>query len=287
MIKLIASDMDGTLLNSKHEISKENIDAIKKAQELGIHFAIATGRMYEDVKPFLEEHDLRSQCIVMNGAEYRDEDGKILRNIDIDKEKAIAIFQIINKYKISAQIYTRDGIYTISKKDEALIGMAYRLRAFEPGTPFEEAIKLASSERHFLNLKYVDDIDNLFSNGLNIAKIVLFYDNIDILKKIKEELKSLDELAISSSFPTNLEINNADAQKGNILSEVIKDMGIESNEVMVIGDSSNDYSMFEKFSVSFAMGNATPEIKEAAKYITDTNDNAGVAKAIYKAINLK
>ena len=63
-------------------------------------------------------------------------------------------------------------------------------------------------------------------------------------------------------------------------------MGIARDEVMVIGDSFNDYSMFEEFKESFAMGNAIDEIKEIAKHITDTNDNAGVAKAIYKALNI-
>ena len=77
-----------------------------------------------------------------------------------------------------------------------------------------------------------------------------------------------------------------DAQKGFILAKVVEKMGIKRDEVMVIGDSFNDYSMFTEFPESFAMENAVPEIKEVAKYITDTNDNAGVAKAIYKILNL-
>ena len=70
MIKLIASDMDGTLLNSNHKISKENLEAIKKAEEMGVKFAIATGRIYEDVEPLLKENGIKCQCIVLNGGEY-------------------------------------------------------------------------------------------------------------------------------------------------------------------------------------------------------------------------
>ena len=75
MIKIIASDMDGTLLNSEHKISSENLKAIKEAQDKGIHFAIATGRDYLDVEPVLKECGLKCECIVSNGAEYRDSNG--------------------------------------------------------------------------------------------------------------------------------------------------------------------------------------------------------------------
>ena len=68
MIKLIASDMDGTLLNSKHTISEGNIKAIKAAQEKGLHFTIVTGRSYDMVKPLLNEFDIQCECILMNGA---------------------------------------------------------------------------------------------------------------------------------------------------------------------------------------------------------------------------
>lgn len=88
MIKLIASDMDGTLLNSKHKISNKNLEAIKKAQEMGIKFTIATGRMYEDVKPLLDECDLICQCIVLNGGEYIDEKGKVIEGIYIEKKRS-------------------------------------------------------------------------------------------------------------------------------------------------------------------------------------------------------
>ena len=82
MIKLIASDMDGTLLNDDHKISKNNLEAIKKTQEMGIDFTIVTGREYGAVKSYLEENDLRCECILNNGAEYRDVDGNIIEEMD-------------------------------------------------------------------------------------------------------------------------------------------------------------------------------------------------------------
>ena len=286
MIKLIASDMDGTLLNSNHEISKENLQAIKKAEEMGVKFAISTGRMYEDVKPLLDECDLKCQCIVLNGGEYIDEEGKVLEGIYIGKKEAREIINMILKENIVAEIYTDKGLYTVNTKEEALMEVAYRIIAFNPETNFENAIKLAETHPHFVNLKYIIDIDEFLNSDIKIGKFVAFYNDEDTTIKVKNKLKCIGELAITGTFTKNIEINNKEAQKGFILAKVADKMGIKRDEVMVIGDSFNDYTMFTEFTESFAMENAVPEIKEIAKYITDTNDNNGVARAIYKILNI-
>jgi len=287
MIKLIASDMDGTLLNSSHKISKENLEAIKKAQEMGIKFAIATGRMYEDVKPLLDECYLICQCIVLNGGEYIDEKGKVIEGIYIDKKEALEIIDMIIKENIVAEIYTNDGLYTVNTKEEALTEVAYRIKAYDPDTGFEEAMELAKSHPHFVNLKYIKDINEFLNSDIKIGKFVAFHNDEETTLNVKKKLESIDGLAISSTFTKNIEINNKEAQKGFILAKVADKMGIKRDEVMVIGDSFNDYTMFTEFTESFAMENAMPEIKEIAKYITATNDNDGVASAIYEMLKIK
>ena len=137
-----------------------------------------------------------------------------------------------------------------------------------------------------MNLKYIKDVNEFLNSDIKIGKFVAFYNDEETTLKVKRKLESIDGLAISSTFTKNIEINNKEAQKGLILAKVTKKMGIKRDEVMVIGDSFNDYSMFTEFTESFAMGNAVKQIKEVAKYVTDTNDNSGVAKAIYKSLNL-
>ncbi|OPJ66101.1 Cof-type HAD-IIB family hydrolase [Clostridium chromiireducens] len=286
MIKLIASDMDGTLLNNNHKIPKENLEAIKKAQEMGVKFAISTGRMYEDVKPLLDECNLRCQCIVLNGGEYIDEDGNVLEGIYIGKEEAREIINMIIKEKIVAEIYTNKGLYTVNDREEALTEVAYRIIAFDPDTSYDEAVKIARNHPHFINLNYIENIEGFLNSDVKIGKFVAFYNDEETTVKVKEKLESIEGLAISSTFTKNIEINNKEAQKGLILAKVAEKMGIKRDEVIVLGDSFNDYSMFTEFTESFAMKNAIPQIREAAKYITDTNDNAGVAKAIYRALNI-
>lgn len=286
MIKLIASDMDGTLLNSKHEISKENLEAIRTAEAAGLTFVIATGRKYDDVEPIIKACDLKCQCILMNGAEYRDEEGNILEQINVDKSKAKQIIDMMQQAAVAVEIYTNKGSYTTETKERALEGITYRIMSFEPGVSFIEAMGMAREYPYFKNLKYITNIDEFLKSDIEIGKILAFHQDVDLVTKLRNNLKTIEGLAVASTFATNIEVNNVKAQKGIILSKVVEKMGIKKDEVIVFGDSFNDYSLFTEFPVSFAMGNAMPEIKEIAKYITETNDNAGVAKGIYKVLEV-
>lgn len=285
MIKLIASDMDGTLLNEKHSIDKETVEAIKKAEEAGIVFAISTGREYDTVEPLLKENNIRCQCVLMNGAEYRDEDGNILEEINIDQKIATKIIQILQREKVSARIFTNKGIYTTDTKEEALKEMVYRTKSFNPEFTEEEAIEVAKGMPYFVSLKYISNLDEFLNSDMEIRKFVAFHNNIELINKMKKIIGEIEGIAVSSSFRDNIEVTHITAQKGIILAKVSEKMGFKREEVMVLGDSFNDYSMFTEFTETVAMGNAIPEIKEIAKYITDTNNNLGVAKAIYRVLD--
>jgi len=285
MIKLIASDMDGTLLNAKHAIDKATVEAIKAAEKLGITFAITTGREYDSVKDHLLENDIRCQCILMNGAEYRDEDGNILEEINIEQKNAIEIVNILQKEKISARIFTNKGIYTTDSKEEALKEVLYRTLSFNPELTEEEALEIAKTQPFFTQLKYAENLKEFLNSGIEIRKFVAFHKDVSLINKIKKIISEIEGIAVSSSFMDNIEITHITAQKGLILAKVSEKMGLKREEVLVLGDSFNDYSMFTEFTESVAMGNAIPEIKEIAKYITDTNDNLGVAKAIYNILD--
>ena len=285
MIKLIASDMDGTLLNSNHDIDKETVDAIREAEEAGIIFAISTGREYDSVKEVLDKHDIKAQCILSNGAEYRDEEGNILDIININNENARKIIDILDKNKFSARIFTNQGIFTTSTREKALEEVIHRTKSFNPELTESEARKISENLRFFTVLKYIDDLDKFFNEDLEVRKFVEFHSDIELKKKKKKELSKIEGLAISSSFRDNIEITDMNAQKGIILEKVAKKLSIEIEEVMILGDSFNDYSMFEIFEETVAMENAIPEVKAIAKYITDSNDNLGVAKAIRNVLN--
>ena len=157
--------------------------------------------------------------------------------------------------------------------------------SFNPGISEDEAREISENLGFFTVLQYIEDINKFFEEGIEVRKFVAFHNNIDLINNMKKVISEIEGLAISSSFSDNIEITDINAQKGIILEKVATKMNIAREEVMILGDSFNDYSMFEIFEETVAMKNAIPEVKAIAKYVTDTNDNLGVAKAIYNVLN--
>ena len=286
MIKLIASDMDGTLLNDDHMISEENLKAIRKAQEMGRHFTIVTGRDYGAVKSYLEECNLKCECILSNGAEYRDINGNIIESVYMNKESAKITFDILNEANLCIQLMTNNGSY-ITNKESDKKAIIDRFKLFNPKMSEEEVEEFVAKFHKERGMKEIDNIYEILESDIEILKIVTFDNDEKLIAELKDKLReNASDLAVASTFSNDIEISDIKAQKGLILAKTIKKMGIDKSEVIVLGDSFNDYSMFTEFENSYAMENAIPEIKEIAKYITDSNNNDGVAKAIYKSLEV-
>ena len=125
------------------------------------------------------------------------------------------------------------------------------------------------------------DLDALERDGVPVYKLFLFSGDLEMLNTIRLRLEENPEIAVASSFVSNLEITDVKAQKGPVLKQYIESLGYTMDEVMVFGDSLNDLSMLSMdFGATVAMENAVPEVKQAAKYITKSNEENGVAYAI-------
>lgn len=286
MIKLIASDMDGTLLNDDHMISEGNLKAIRKAQEMGRHFTIVTGRDYGAVKSYLEECDLKCECILSNGAEYRDVNGNVIESVYMNKDSVKIVFDILNEAGLCIQLMTNNGSY-VSNKESDKKAIIDRFKLFNPKMNEQEVEEFVEKFHEERGMKYIDDVYDILEGNVEVLKIVTFDNDEKLIANLKDKLKeSTNDLAVASTFSNDIEISDIKAQKGLILAKTIEKMGIDKSEVIVLGDSFNDYSMFTEFENSYAMENAIPEIKEIAKYITDSNNNDGVAKAIYKSLEV-
>ncbi|WP_195989857.1 Cof-type HAD-IIB family hydrolase [Clostridium sp. D53t1_180928_C8] len=286
MIKLIASDMDGTLLDDNHKISEGNLEAIRKAQEMGRHFTIVTGRDYAAVKSYLEECNLSCECILSNGAEYRDINGNVIESVYMNKDSVKVVFDILNEAGLCIQLMTNNGSYVTNKESDkkAIID---RFKLFNPKMSEVEVIDFVEKFHKQRGMKSIDNVYEILESNIEILKIVTFDNDEKLIAELKEKLrKNTSDLSVASTFANDIEISDIKAQKGLILAKTIEKMGIDKSEVIVLGDSFNDYSMFTEFENSYAMENAIPEIKEIAKYITDTNNNDGVAKAIYKCLEI-
>lgn len=285
MIKLIASDMDGTLLNNNKGISDRNLKAIKDAQAQGVRFVIASGRDYHSIKPLLDQHNLKCDCITGNGAQYIDENGKLISAKYLPYDLAIKAIELLEKYHIHFMIYTTSGYYGIEHRD--IVSYEFALRGVnrfgrKNGKTFEEVYEGIKHHAAYLLEKMEDYREEL--KDKEIIKIESFDKDEEIIKAFKPELAKIDGIAYLSSYPDNCEITNEQATKGKILLEVSQLFNIPQEEVMVFGDEANDLSMFDIFENGVAVGNASDLVKAKAKYITDDCYEDGVGKAIEKYV---
>ena len=184
MIKLIASDMDGTLLNKDHTISEENLKAIKEAESRGIRFAIVTGRAYADVRPIIEQYDLNCECVALNGGEYYDKDGNVLEGIYIDKSRVRDIIGVMSKGDFSVEIYTDKGYFTTNTKEETWNGVIKRTKTFHPEMSAEEQLETAKNNPHFVEMNYITDIEEFLRSDIKISKFVTFGETEEEVKKL-------------------------------------------------------------------------------------------------------
>lgn len=230
MIKLIASDMDGTLLNDDHMISDENLKAIRKAQEMGRHFTIVTGRDYGAVKSYLEECNLKCECILSNGAEYRDVNGNVIESVYMNKNSVKIVFDILNEAGLCIQLMTNNGSY-ITNKESDKQAIIDRFKLFNPKMTEEEVIEFVKNFHKQRGMKNIDDVYEILESDVEILKIVTFDNDEKLIASLKEKLKeNTSDLAVASTFSNDIEISDIEAQKGLILAKTIKKMGIDKSE---------------------------------------------------------
>ncbi|MBF2565201.1 HAD family phosphatase [Listeria welshimeri] len=284
MIKVIASDMDGTLLNSDIEIAQENVEAIEKARAKGIHFVLCTGRMYDDAMGLINKVNLYAPAICMNGAEIRDEHGKIILQHPIDRNLARNTYNTLTELGMYTEFFTDMGPITTDKAraKEFMIEMHKRIH---PDIPAEAIMDKVEERFESKDVHEIPDVERILGNkDLTILKFISFSSDKDILAKAKKKLEKESDLSVTSSFSDNIEITHREAQKGISLQYYVEKLGVTLDETFAIGDNMNDISMLKMAGYSVAMGNAEEEVKDLAKHVTLSNDEHGVASAIYKML---
>lgn len=280
--------MDGTLVNNQHIISEASARAIKKAQEQGVEFIITTGRSYEDSYPQVVAAGIDCNYLVMNGSELRSSQGEIIQNLYLEDELVKALVDELTQLGLCVELYTTGGTFSPSDEEARKRAVATKINNFHPEVSLEEAYKLAAD--HFLlkQMNVIDSVESIFEKKYKIGKIISFSSDKELLAKLRKSLATKYPVSVTGSFAINLEITNPMADKGRAIKKYATEKGIPLSNIMTIGDSFNDLTMMEdSFGYSVAMGNAIPEVKEQAKYVTGTNDEDGVAKAIKRFLSIK
>ncbi|MBJ8349237.1 Cof-type HAD-IIB family hydrolase [Streptococcus zalophi] len=269
MIKLIAIDLDGTLLTDDHKIPKENIEAIHKAVQKGIKIVISTGRPISGVKPIFEQLGLTEKefVIINNGSStYETSQWQLINFFNLTDEEITSLYQLVeNEKDIQLTIFDEDGHYFVLAENPLPVVTFDANVVFVKPAPItlEQLLK-----RQKINFQ-----------GMYLAEPAVLD---DFQKNYESDLSSRFSTVRSQNYI--FETLPKGATKASALIKLIKELNITKEEVMAIGDGNNDIEMLEIAGISVAMGNAGEAVKKAAKYQTDTNNHNGLAKAIDKHI---
>ena len=261
-IKLIASDLDGTLLNEDKTIASENLEAIKKAREQGVLFTIATGRPLPSTKRYYEITGADVPMILYNGALiYDGKTGKTISSVCLEPDDAIKILELADELGASACVWYDHKLYA-NKIDEN-VNEYKSLSGLEPIV--------------------IKDKKALAQKG--IIKI-LIHDTPQNLQNFVEKIRDVSFNNVTTCFSGKeyFEFFNKEVSKGVGLLRLCEYCGIKPQEVLALGDAENDKPMLKAAGIGVAMANGFPETKAAADYITDDNESGGWAKAVNKFI---
>jgi len=258
-IKLITVDLDGTLLNSKHEISERNKKAITKAIEQGVQVVVATGKTRYAAKKLLEELAIKSPGIFCQGLMIYNGDGTIRNNTIMDKKILRRIITFAEDRGFGVLAYSGDRILT-RRADEVADKIA------EYGEPRAESVGAL--------VNHLDETD--------FNKLILYGQESKIPALRWQLSKQLDGLIhlTRANVKGILEVLPANTSKGKAVMRVMKDLNIPPENTMAIGDGENDIEMLEAVGTKVAVGNAIQKLKDIADQVVGSNDADGVAQAI-------
>lgn len=283
MIKMIALDMDGTLLNEQREISEENCAAIREAEAAGIEIVIATGRGYSSAVGILENYDFKRRYIVASGGEMRDEQGRVEKRVQMEYKTLKRIYEYCLGYPVTVHFCGDEHDYAVGTKEEIRQAIYRELGSFTGLTPMEleKSSVCQASMRRMVQIPAIEEIEKY-----RVYKAFIFSEDVEMLDELNQILIQIPGIVSASSFRTNLEITDIHAQKGLALEELAGRLGYTLGQVMAMGDSLNDESMLAlPLGASVAMGNAHDRLKEICPYITADSWDDGVARAIRAALS--
>lgn len=268
-IRLIALDLDGTLLDSHKQLSEQNREALEACIARGLHIVPCTGRTAAGIPEMVKSIPGIRYAITINGGLIEDtQEHVVLDRRLMEKETALDLIRQVEGRHVMYDIYADgEGIsedrfynhlddYKITKEIQKLVK---RTRRVVPSI-----------------IEYVEQKEGM------VDKVNMFFSDLGERRQMWDLLKQRPDVLVTSSLYNNLEINGLGASKGEALLRLASILGLSQEETMACGDGDNDYSMIRLAGIGVAMGNGDERIKAIADYITGSNDESGVAQAIWR-----
>lgn len=270
-IKLIAMDLDNTLLDSDKQISEHTKDVLKAAIAKGVQIVPATGRIFKAIPEELRNIEGVRFALCCNGATvYDKEEDKIIYTNHLSKETVFQLFDVMDKYHCTQDIYKNGQGYMEGR--------------------FLNHLEDYNVEKHIYKMVHETrlEVDNLREyiekDPEGIEKIQGFFDDMEEREKCIDELTGLNIASVVSSLTNNIEVNQFGCDKGDGLTHLAQYLNIPMNQIMACGDAGNDTKMIEVAGIGVVMENGREELKAIADFVTKTNDEDGVAYAIEKYV---
>lgn len=260
--KMLAIDLDDTLLNSQLKISERNKEYIQRAREAGVHVTLATGRMYCSALRYARELELNLPLITYQGALVKEAvSGETLLHRPVPLDLARQVIDRAKTLNYHINVYVNDTLYVEKLTPEA---EAYQRISGITAHPVGDLLK-------FLNQSPTK---------------VLIVGGVNEMDDLEQEMKRLfnNTLHITKSKPHFLEFSHPEATKGHALDTLARRWGLTPHQVIAIGDAPNDLEMLEYAGLGVVVENAKSPVKEKADYVTCSNDQDGVAEVIAKFI---
>ena len=287
MYKLIAIDLDGTLLNSYGQISEKNKIALSKAMEQDAEIVIASGRTTDSVKNIATDIGAGNYIICGNGSLIYDlQNDEIIYDKFIDKKKALQIIEICEQNSIYYNIYTENMVITKTLNNNVLF--YYQENASKPDNKktkiniVQDIYKYVEEleNQHILKITISDSNSIIFNGIIRKLRNIKDIDVLDVAHMSRKIIKAGTEEVVLEYYYTEVTSKNVD--KWYAIEYLMEKLNIRKEEVMAIGDNVNDKMMIENAGCGVAMGNSAPYIKEVADVVVSNNNEDGVAEAIEK-----
>ena len=290
MYKLVAIDLDGTMLNQYGIITEKTKKAISKAQEKGVEVMIASGRAITSVKRFSKEINSNKYFISGNGAiTYDIKNNKILYENILSKTKALQIIKICEENSIYYNVYTENGIIAKNLNYNTLYYYKDNLTKPDENRTHINIVEnvydyFEQREEKILKIMICDEHKTVFNSIVRKLKELSEIEVLEVSHMSRKIIRQgTDEIALEYFYT---EVSAKDVDKWNALEEIMSLMNISKEEVVTIGDNANDLKMITNAGLGVAMGESAPYVKQSADIIAPTNDEDGVAIILNKIFDL-
>ncbi|MCI8526336.1 MAG: HAD family hydrolase [Oscillospiraceae bacterium] len=269
-IKIIALDLDGTLLSSDKKLPPGNLAALQRAARAGMEIVPSTGRFYGGMPEVIRRLPFVRFAITVNGAAVYDVKNAInIASANIPIQRAVEIMSYLDTLPVIYDCYMdNSGWMTRAHWEQAEV--------FAPDAHYLKMIRE-------LRTPVPDLKAYLLETGRNVQKIQLFANDLSLRQALLASLpKRYPQAAISTSVVNNIEINDLHANKGEALGQLAAYLGCDITRTMAFGDGLNDLSLIQSAGIGVAMANACPEVLAAAGYITTDCDHDGIAEGLQR-----